>query len=393
MTQGDDRLSVRFQLPCEYTVHFTEGAFDPENATLAAEASRGETGRRQRLFVVVDAGVDRAHPELRAAVGHYVAAHARALELLAEPFVVPGGERAKNDPALLEGLLRRMADCRVDRHCHCVIVGGGAVQDMVGYAAATLHRGVRVIRMPTTVLSQNDSGVGVKTGINAFGAKNFLGSFAVPRAVICDSRFLGTLERRDRIAGIAEAVKVGLVRDPDFFDWLCRHEQELATLDPAATEYMIRHCARLHVEHIAGSGDPFEQGNARPLDFGHWAAHKLEGLTQHRLRHGEAVAIGMALDVRYSVEQGLLAAPQAERVLRLLSGLGFCLHDEVLRSTRPDGRLLLLDGLEEFREHLGGELCVCLIRAPGEPVDVHRMDESLIRRSVDWLDKRHRDAA
>jgi 3-dehydroquinate synthase len=394
MNGGDSTsLRVSFELPCEYTVHFTEGVFDPDNPVLLSAVTRREPARRHRLFVVVDEGVDRAHPGLGAAIRRYTVAHAASLSLVAEPFVVPGGERVKNEPAVLASLQAQMAAARIDRQSYCLVIGGGAVQDMAGFAAATLHRGVRVIRLPTTVLSQNDSGVGVKNGVNAFGTKNFLGSFAIPFSVICDARFLDTLERRDRIAGMAEAVKVGLVRDAGFFDWLCRHERQLADLEPAATSYMIRHCARLHVEHIAGCGDPFEQGSARPLDLGHWAAHKLESLTEHRLRHGEAVAIGLALDTRYSVEKGLLPAVEGDRIVSLLSGLGFRLHDEAMERRGSNGQLLLLDGLREFREHLGGELCVSLLRAPGQPLDVHEMDAALISRSIAWLTARYRDAA
>src|SRR6185312_16684743 len=158
---------------------------------------------------------------------------------------------------------------------------------------------------PTTVLAQNDAGIGVKNGINAFGAKNMLGTFAAPFAVINDGRFLATLGERDRIAGMAEAVKVALVRDAKFFAWLRAAAPRLAAFDRDAVAQSIRRCAELHLAHIATGGDPFELGNARPLDFGHWAAHKLEVMTDHALRHGEAVALGMALDARYSVEAGL----------------------------------------------------------------------------------------
>jgi 3-dehydroquinate synthase len=251
---------------------------------------------------------------------------------------------------------------------------------------------VRVVRLPTTVLGQNDSGVGVKNGVNAFGMKNFVGSFAVPFAVINDFDFLRTLARRDRIAGMAEAVKVALIRDARFFEWLCEHAGELARLEPAATQVMIRQCARLHVEHIATGGDPFELGSSRPLDYGHWAAHKLESLTEHRLRHGEAVGIGLALDTRYAVEAGLLDAPTGERILRLLVDLGFRLYDPALEQRDAAGRLRLLQGLAEFREHLGGELTISLLRGPGEPIEVHEMEAARVARCIDWLTRRYRGA-
>src|SRR6185369_10597341 len=261
-------------------------------------------------------------PDLAAAIGRYVDRHGERLALVAPPVVIPGGERSKNDPAVLADLHARLHRLGVSTQSVVVIVGGGAVLDMVGYAAATTHRGVRVVRVPTTVLAQNDSGVSVKNGVNAFGAKNFLGTFAPPFAVVNDRQFLSTLARRDVIAGMAEAVKVALVRDADFFAWNETHASALAGGDLDRVAEQTERAAALHLAHIAGSGDPFELGSARPLDFGHWAAHKLEMLTEHRLRHGEAVAIGMALDTCYATEVGLLSAADRDRVLALLRALG-----------------------------------------------------------------------
>lgn len=389
--RGDHDLAVNFSVPFRYVVHFTERAFNVENRVLADAFCRLEKTRRHKVLVVIDDGVERAHPSLRRAVATYAEAHAGILQVLGEPISVPGGERAKNDPAIVSGLHERMAAFGLDRQSFCLIIGGGAVQDMAGFAAATCHRGVRVVRLPTTVLGQNDSGVGVKNGVNALGMKNFVGSFAVPFAVINDFSFLETLSLRDRVAGMAEAVKVALVRDASFFEWLCSHATELARLEPAATAHMIRHCARLHVEHIAGGGDPFELGSARPLDFGHWAAHKLESLTEHRLRHGEAVGIGLALDCRYSVDAGLLDERTGDRIVSLLSTLGFRLHDPALELRDESGQLRVLEGLREFREHLGGELTVSLLRRPGDAVNVHEMDHGRVLGCVQWLAQRARE--
>jgi 3-dehydroquinate synthase len=390
---GEHDLAVKFSVPFRYAVHFTERVFNPDNRTFVDAVRRLEPGRRHRLFTVIDDGVARAHPELIRSLRDYAVAHAESLSLADEPLVVPGGERSKNDPALVGRLHERMAQLGIDRQSFCVVIGGGAVQDMAGFAAATCHRGVRLVRLPTTVLGQNDSGVGVKNGINAFGLKNFVGSFAVPFAVINDFDFLRTLSRRDRVAGMAEAVKVALIRDARFFEWLCEHTSELERLEPAATAVMIRQCARLHVEHIASGGDPFELGSSRPLDYGHWAAHKLESLTEHRLRHGEAVGIGLALDTRYAVEAGLLDAAMGETIARLLADLGFRLYDPALELLDAKGQLRLLEGLAEFREHLGGELTISLLRAPGKPVDVHEMDPARVARCIHWLTGRYRDAA
>ena len=298
---------------------------------------------------------------------------------------MPGGEGCKNDPALLDELQRSLVAYGIDRHSYAIAIGGGAVLDLVGYAAATVHRGVRHIRIPTTVLAQNDSGVGVKNGVNAMGMKNLLGSFAPPYAVINDSAFIDILPGREKRAGMAEAVKVALIRDQSFFEWLEQQADELAIFASEPLDRLIRRCAMLHMRQIALGGDPFERGSARPLDFGHWAAHKLEALSQFSLRHGEAVAIGIALDTHYSVLKGHLPAGQDVRVRRLLEKLGFRLWHEACDQRTADGHFALTEGLNEFREHLGGQLTITLLSDIGSGIEVHEMDEDAISASIEWL--------
>jgi 3-dehydroquinate synthase len=374
----DATILQRVQLTLEYPVCFTDEAFAASNSTLVDTLGRREPARRHRVFVVCDANVLAATPSLAAEIEQYAAAHAGRIEMVAPLEVIPGGEAAKL-AGVLDRLWRRFAELRLDRHSYVIAIGGGAVLDVAGYAAATLHRGIRLVRMPTTVLAQNDAGIGVKNGINAFGAKNMLGTFAAPFAVINDGRFLATLGERDRIAGMAEAVKVALVRDAAFFGWLRDAAPQLAAFERDAVAYSIRHSAELHLAHIATGGDPFELGNARPLDFGHWAAHKLEIMTDHALRHGEAVAIGMALDARYSVEAGLLGEADQQAIVDLLQALRLPTWHDALRSPA------ILDGLDEFREHLGGELCITLLAGIGRGVDERDVQPALVRRSIEWL--------
>src|SRR5262249_51152251 len=151
---------------------------------------------------------------------------------------------------------------------------------------------------------------------------NFVGTFHPPFAVVNDFAFLSTLPARDRVAGVAEAVKVALIRDRVFFEWLESNAAPLAAVAPPPVEHMIRRSAELHLEHIATSGDPFEFGSAKPLDYGHWAAHKLESLTAYGVRHGEAVAIGMAVDARYACEAGMLGERDVARICAVLERLG-----------------------------------------------------------------------
>jgi 3-dehydroquinate synthase len=242
--------------------------------------------------------------------------HDGNVKLAGPPLVIEGGERAKNSPLQVAEIHSQIDRHHLDRHSYLIAVGGGALLDVAGFAAATAHRGVRHVRIPTTTLSQADSGIGVKNGINAFGKKNFIGTFAPPHAVINDFNLLATLEPRDKRAGYVEAVKVACIRDRAFFGEIERDAEKLTTFEPAAMKRLIQRCAELHLDHIATGGDPFELGSARPLDFGHWSAHKLEQLSNFQIRHGEAVAIGIALDVVYSRQIGLLDAKSAERIPR-----------------------------------------------------------------------------
>jgi 3-dehydroquinate synthase len=300
------------------------------------------------------------------------------------PLIVTGGEAAKNDIAHALGVLHAINDAGIDRQSFIVVVGGGAVLDMVSFAAAIAHRGIRVVRVPTTVLAQADSAVGVKNSINLFGKKNFVGTFVPPFAVINDLDFLDTLEPRDRIAGVVEAVKVAALKDAAFFDDIVANAARI-TSDNAVLQRVIERSAELHLQHICGNGDPFELGSARPLDFGHWAAHKLESMTKHRLRHGEAVAIGIALDVAYSVRKGFLAPAVAQQVIGVLETIGFELWDDALDHREPDGSYTLIAGLREFREHLGGELHITLLRGIGDSFEATEMDEALIVEAIEQL--------
>ena len=368
-------IQQNFTVSYSYPVVFTRDVFDPDNPELA-EAIRLGGRTRNRALVVIDSEVVRLTDGLLERISRYGEANNDMLEFVAPPFIIRGGELCKHEPLEVVRIHDLVERHRLCRHSFIIAIGGGAVLDAVGYAAATAHRGVRLIRLPTTVLSQNDAGVGVKNGINAYGRKNFLGTFAPPFAVINDFEFLETLQPRDLRAGIAEAVKVALIRDRPFFDRLYGERHKLASFEPAALERMIIRCAELHLEHIAGYGDPFESGSSRPLDFGHWNAHKLEELTHHELRHGEAVAIGIALDSLYSRRSGILGDLDLHRILTLLNDLGFTLYHPAL------AWLDVEQSLREFQEHLGGELSIPLLTGIGSKIEVNCIDAALMKSCI-----------
>jgi 3-dehydroquinate synthase len=374
-----------FNIAYEYPVVFTRDAFSSGNRGLIDVLARREADKIHRCGVFVDDGVLSVLPHLADQISDYASFHAKHLKLAGKLVPVQGGERCKNDPDTIPRLLKNFSELAIDRHSFVIAIGGGAVLDAVGYAAAIFHRGVRHIRFPTTVLAQDDSGVGVKNAINFLGLKNLIGTFAPPWAIINDSAFIDRLPAREKRAGMAEAVKVALIRDGNFFRWIESSTAALAQFSPPHLDRLIKNCAELHMRQIRLGGDPFEAGSARPLDFGHWSAHKLEQLTRNEVNHGEAVAIGIALDTRYSVMTGLLPKGQDERVFGVLKRLGFTLWYDALRQQNAKGQLSLLQGLADFQEHLGGELTITLLTDIGRGIELHEMNAELVGRCIDWL--------
>lgn len=370
-----------------HRIHFTRNVFGMANNVLK-DVLTGETGHAPKVLVFLDESLHKAQPALTPQIESWFNANATVARLVSPPIIIEGGERVKNSYFHVSEIQSQIDRYHIDRHSYVIAVGGGALLDLVGLAAATAHRGVRHVRVPTTTLSQDDSGVGVKNGMNAFGKKNFIGTFAVPWAVVNDFELLASLPARDKRAGYIEAVKVACIRDAAFFDSIERDAAKLRDFDPQAMERLIFRSAELHVNHIATSGDPFELGSARPLDFGHWAAHKLEQISDYRIRHGEAVAVGIALDVVYARRTGFLDAASAERVLRLIEDLGFDIFANELLHVDSEGALMVLKGLEEFREHLGGRLTITMLRAIGSGFEVHEMHASPVVAAIHELEER-----
>jgi 3-dehydroquinate synthase len=376
------------RLEYAHRILFTRHVFVPGNQTISDLLLLDQPVKVPRVLVFVDDHVASTNPNLLSEIHAYVRAHAEVLELAAEPVVLPGGEACKNNFVYVQQCWEAINNACLDRHSYVFVIGGGATLDLVCFAASTAHRGIRHVRFPTTTLSQGDGGVGVKNGVNFFGKKNWIGSFAVPFAVVNDFSLLETLPERERRNGIIEAIKVALIRDRAFFEEMESEGDALAQLDQPILERVVQRSAELHVEHIAMGGDPFELGSARPLDFGHWAAHKLEQITGFQVSHGEAVAIGMSVDLMYSAKKGILDPKTCERVLALIERVGFESFHPQLLTPGKSGDAIILEGLEEFREHLGGELTVTLVPKIGQKIEVHEMDRELILAAMHDLRKR-----
>ena len=372
------KIPQYFKVDFKFDIHFTDRLFDLQNNLLADCL---QLGQEARVAIVIDKGVIDCHHQLINDIKTYFERF-KYLKLITGPKIVVGGEEAKNQH-YHEEMLRLINEHKIDRHSYLMAIGGGAVLDMVGFAASVGHRGIRHIRIPTTVLSQNDSGVGVKNGINYFGKKNFIGAFSPPDLVINDFQFLRSLDQRDWVAGTAEAVKVAVIKDHDFFCWLEKYAFQIRAREMEPMKQLIFECAKWHSKHIGNGNDPFERGSARPLDFGHWSAHKLEQLTNFKIRHGEAVAIGIAIDVLYTKIIGILDHDSASRIVITLQKFGFRLFHPVLIDKEADKvNGLLFEGLEEFREHLGGRLTITLLDRIGHGVEVHEMQFGLIKKAI-----------
>lgn len=362
------RIDVPISVPFVHRLRFTSDVFGLD-ADVLEEVLEPSGRRPPRVQFWIDEDLARAQPDLLTRVAAFIDERSDRLVSTGKVQCVPGGEAIKNDIHILERMLKVFHAARLDRRSYVVVIGGGAVLDAVGFAAAIAHRGIRLVRLPTTTLAQADSGIGVKNSVNLFGKKNWIGTFAVPWAVINDARLLESLSQRDFICGFSEAVKVSLLKDEALFDQLCAAAACIRRRKMATALPIIRASAELHLDHIARGGDPFEMLEARPLDFGHWSAHKLEPLTDFQLRHGEAVAIGVAVDAVYSSLVHGLPQSVAQRVLRCLTDLGFSFDHPALDDTET-----LFAGLEEFRQHLGGRLTLTMLRGVARPIDVHQID-------------------
>lgn len=377
MQDTSQSLDISFAVPQTFRFRMTRDVLGGDSAALLdlLEPSGDE---RPRVMVFADASLPRADQDFLRRLHELLDGAADRIHLVEEPRVVGGGEPCKNDPALVDGLLEHFNEHQLDRRSYVVVFGGGAVLDTVGYAASIAHRGIRLVRLPTTTLAQADSGVGVKNAVNWFGKKNWKGTFSVPWGVINDQHLLKTLPDREFLSGFSEVVKVSLLKSKEIFLRVERDADDIRQrLDPATTS-AIHQSVSLHLRHITGGGDPFEMLEARPLDFGHWSAHRLEPLTDYQIRHGEAVSIGVAIDTLYSRNVLGFPAADADRVLNCLQALGLPVGHKLL--SQPE---ILLEGLEEFRQHLGGRLTLTLLKSIGRPINQHEVDLPAMRDAID----------
>lgn len=374
-----------FKVSFDYPVHFARNAFSPGSDLLASVLDRRGGERPHKLMVVVDGGVAGKHPRLVADIEANAAAHRDRVDLVGSPWVVAGGEHAKNGWSDVRRVMESLGRNHMCRQSVVLAIGGGSVLDMVGFAVSLVHRGLRMVRAPSTVLAQCDGGVGVKTGMNEHDAKNYAGTFAPPFAVINDSSLLPTLPQEHWIGGVSEAFKVAIIKDAGFLDELVAGASRLRERDIGTMERVVHRCAVMHLDHIGGAGDPFEMGSSRPLDFGHWSAHQIEVMSGFGVGHGQSVAIGVALDTVYAARTGLIDEAWMRRVVGALIECGLPVWDECLGRRDARGELEVLVGLERFREHLGGRLTLAMPHPLGRQTEIHEVDRRVLADAISWL--------
>ncbi len=380
-------LLQSFSVAFEYPVIFTDSLWQADSEILLDTFKRDSVAQAPyRALVVVDQGLATKQPQLIKQITAWFEAHAQEAVLIQPVWTLPGGEKAKSNHKFVLKLINTALREGIGRKDFIIAVGGGAVQDAVGFAAALIHRGCHTIRVNSTTLAQDDAGVGVKNGVDVASFKNFVGTFAPPFAVINDASLLTTLSDLDWIGGVSEAVKVSILKSEPFFGRIQALSSALVQRDALAMQEVIYECARLHLQQIATSGDAFERGNARPLDFGHWAAHRLEAMSCYALTHGMAVAIGIALDSVYAWKKGLLSEGNAIKILNLLESLNLPIYAQELTLRGADGVRSVLTGLRQFKEHLGGALCITLPTDIGAKVEVNEMDLAILDQAIDYLE-------
>lgn len=379
-------IKQSFKVNFKYNIYFTKNIFEIKNNLLNKILTYENKKSQKKVIVFIDKNVSILHKNLKDDIIKYFNYYGKNIILKCHPIIISGGEKIKNHFLIIRYIYKLVSKYKICRQSFIINVGGGASLDSIGYAAATAHRGVRLIRIPTTVLSQDDSGIGVKNGINFLNKKNFIGTFSTPYAVINDYKFLTSLDNKAWISGISEAIKVSIIKDKLFFDFIKNNTKNLVSRNMVIMKKVIFQCAKLHANHISKNGDPFEILSSRPLDFGHWSAHKIESLTKYKISHGESVAIGIAIDSTYSYLIKLLNKEEWKSIIKTLLNLNLPIYNKTL-SIKKENKNIIFDGLQEFREHLGGKLTITLVKNIGSGIDIHHMNFKILEKSINYLKK------
>ncbi|HBF29448.1 3-dehydroquinate synthase [Rhizobium sp.] len=277
---------------------------------------------------------------------------------------LPAGEKTKSFDHLTK-VCDVLLEARIERNDTVIALGGGVIGDLAGFAAGIVRRGVRFVQIPTSLLSQVDSSVGGKTGINARQGKNLVGIFNQPDLVLADTGVLNTLSEREFRAGYAEVAKYGLIDKPEFFDWLERNWREVFAGGAARTEAIALSCQAKADVVVA---DERENGRRALLNLGHTFGHALEAATQYdssRLVHGEGVSIGMVLAHEFSARLNLASPDDAKRVEKHLKEVGLPTRMSEIPGELPPAEVLM-QAIAQDKKVKGGRLTFILTHGIGQ---------------------------
>jgi 3-dehydroquinate synthase len=293
--------------------------------------------------------------------------------------VLPDGEEYKS-MEILQRVLDKALEEKLDRKCTFVALGGGVIGDMVGFAAAIYQRGVNFIQIPTTVMAMVDSSVGGKTGVNHPLGKNMIGAFHQPQCVFIDTDTLSTLPDRELQSGIAEIIKYGLIRDADLFEWLEENMDKLLARDPLATRYAVQRSCENKAEVV--KADEKEAGLRATLNLGHTFGHAIEsGSGYGTWLHGEAVAIGTAMAATMSAELGWIDSDLVKRTYRLLENAKLPVE---LPVDSPMNRETFLKYMAADKKVANGQLRLILLKGPlGSCVFTGDFDQEAMIKTID----------
>ena len=325
---------------------------------------------RSHVAIVTEENVADAHLE-------HVQSALSSSNISSSVLTLRPGEGTKN----WENLTRTvewLLDQKIERRDIVVALGGGVIGDLVGFAAAIMRRGVRYVQVPTSLLAQVDSSVGGKTAINSPYGKNLIGAFHQPSLVLADIDVLGTLSRRDFLAGYGEVVKYGMLGNADFFGWLEDNGRALIEGDPALRAEAVRVSVQMKADIVVR--DETEQGDRALLNLGHTFCHALEAATGYsdRLLHGEGVAIGCALAFETSARSGFCSQEDPSRVRALLRNSGMKTDLADIEGDLPDADALI-DLMGQDKKVIDGTLRFIMARGIGEAFVTSDVDLSVVR--------------
>lgn len=320
------------------------------------------TGRK--IFILHDRAVDAHVSRLK-----------QSLPTVTSVMGFDGGEKTKSYDHF-QSVLSWMLGHQVDRQSVLFVVGGGVVGDLGGFAASAVLRGIPFVQVPTTLLSQVDSSVGGKTGINTPQGKNLVGAFYQPVAVLCDTDTLKTLPERELKAGYAEIVKYGLIGDADFYDWLEKNGTDVLALKPDALAHAIETSCAMKAQIVGKDERETMGGNRALLNLGHTFAHALELAAgfDGRLLHGEAVSIGLVMAHRLSAKMGLCSDADADRVQTHLSSLGLMTSLSDITPALTHAAQDIVQLMSQDKKAAGGKIGFILTRGIGKAFQTAEVD-------------------